>query len=288
MLLRQESALPIKMDSLINTSKHTMFGNLYWGEDGYRFFDNSVQLSVLAYRIIKNEGRHPELLTKIRGYFLEQRRLGDWRNTYESALILETILPDLLTENKQVQPSQIRLTGTDTKTIDKFPYSATLTDKTISISKTGSLPVYITGYQQFWNNKPEKVSKDFTVNTWFERKEKTITTLKGGEPVLLKAEVTARGDADFVMIEIPIPAGCSYESKEQQWDNNEVHREYFKEKVSIFCRSLKQGKYTFTVNLIPRYNGKYTLNPAKAEMMYFPVFYGREGMKQVVIGASGH
>lgn len=287
-LLRQESDLPIKMDSLLNTSKHTMFGNLYWGEDGYRFFDNSVQLSVLAYRIIKNEGRHPELLTKIRGYFLEQRRLGDWRNTYESALILETILPDLLIENKQVQPSQIILSGTDTKTISKFPYSATLSDKAISISKTGSLPVYITGYQQFWNSKPEKVSKDFTVNTWFERKEKTITTLKGGEPVLLKAEVTARGDADFVMIEIPIPAGCSYESKEQRWDNNEVHREYFKEKASIFCRTLKQGKYTFTVNLIPRYNGKYTLNPAKAEMMYFPVFYGREGMKQVVIGASGH
>jgi uncharacterized protein YfaS (alpha-2-macroglobulin family) len=90
------------------------------------------------------------------------------------------------------------------------------------------------------------------------------------------------------MIEIPIPAGCSYKSKEQQWDNNEVHREYFKEKVSIFCRSLKQGKYTFTVNLIPRYNGKYTLNPAKAEMMYFSVFYGREGMKQVVIGSSGY
>lgn len=283
MLLRQESALPIKMDSLLNTSKHTMFDNMYWGEDGYRFFDNSVQLSVLAYHIIKNDGRHRELLAKIRGYFLEQRRLGDWRNTYESALILETILPDVLTENKQVKPSQITLTATDTKTISKFPYSATLSDKTISISKTGSLPVYVTGYQQFWNGKPEKVSKDFTVNTWFERKEKAVTTLKGGEPVLLKAEVTARGDADFVMIEIPIPAGCSYESKEQQWDNNEVHREYFKEKVSIFCRSLKQGKYTFTVNLIPRYNGKYTLNPAKAEMMYFPVFYGREGMKKVVI-----
>ncbi|MDB5149848.1 MAG: hypothetical protein JWQ57_3868, partial [Mucilaginibacter sp.] len=283
MLLRQEAGLPINMDSLLATNKHTIFGNIYWGEEGYRFFDNSVQLSVLAYQIIKNNGRHPELLAKIRGYFLEQRRLGDWRNTYESALILETILPDLLIENKQVKTPQITLTGTDTKTISKFPYSATLSDKAISISKTGSLPVYITGYQQFWNSKPEKVSKDFTVNTWFERKEKTATTLKGGEPVLLKAEVTARGDADFVMIEIPIPAGCSYESKEQTWQNNEVHREYFKEKVSIFCRSLKQGKYTFTVKLIPRYNGKYTLNPAKAEMMYFPVFYGREGMKRVVI-----
>jgi hypothetical protein len=31
-------------------------------------------------------------------------------------------------------------------------------------------------------------------------------------------------------------------------------------------------------------SGLYTLNPAKAEMMYFPVFYGREGMKKVAIG----
>ncbi|MEO3406258.1 carboxypeptidase-like regulatory domain-containing protein [Mucilaginibacter sp. CAU 1740] len=287
-LLRQEAGLKINMDSLFAAAKHTMFGNMYWGESGYRFFDNSIQLSVLAYRIIKNNGQYPELLNKIRGYFLEQRRFNEWRNTYESALILETILPDMLAENKQAKPSQITIAGAETKTINQFPYSATLTDKQISVSKTGGLPVYITGYQQFWNSKPEKVSKDFTVNTWFERKEKTITTLKGGEQVQLKAEVTARGDADFVMIEIPIPAGCSYEGKEQSWANNEVHREYFKEKVSIFCRKLKQGKYTFTVNLTPRYDGKYTLNPAKAEMMYFPVFYGREGMKTVVIGALGH
>ncbi|AYL94768.1 carboxypeptidase-like regulatory domain-containing protein [Mucilaginibacter celer] len=288
MLLRQEAGLKVNLDSLLSTAKHTMFGNVYWGEVGYRFFDNSIQLSALAYHIIKNDGHHPEILSKIRGYFLEQRRLNEWRNTYESALILETILPDMLIENKQVKPSQITIAGAETKTISQFPYSATLTDKQISVSKTGGLPVYVTGYQQFWNSKPEKVSKDFTVNTWFERKEKTITTLKGGETVQLKAEVTARGDADFVMIEIPIPAGCSYEGKEQAWTNNEVHREYFKEKVSIFCRKLKQGKYTFTVNLIPRYDGKYTQNPAKAEMMYFPVFYGREGMKQVVIGSFVH
>jgi len=35
---------------------------------------------------------------------------------------------------------------------------------------------------------------------------------------------------------------------------------------------------------MPRFNGEYTLNPAKAELMYFPVFYGREGMKKLVIG----
>lgn len=283
-LLKQEAGMPVKLDSLLAMQHRTLFGNTYWGEDNYRFFDNSVQLSILAYKIIKNEGKHPELLAKIRGYFLEQRKQGEWRNTYESALILETILPDVLTDNKKVKPSTLTLTGAKTETITQFPYTATISDKQLRISKTGSLPIYVTGYQQFWNSKPEKVSKDFTVDTWFEKKGEKLTQLKGGEPIQLKAEITAKGDADFVMIEIPIPAGCSYESKEQSWQNNEVHREYFKEKVSIFCRKLKQGKYEFSISLLPRYSGKYNLNPAKAEMMYFPVFYGREGMRKVVVG----
>jgi hypothetical protein len=41
--------------------------------------------------------------------------------------------------------------------------------------------------------------------------------------------------------------------------------------------------HKFTINLEPRFTGKYTLNPAKAEMMYFPVFYGREEMKRTSI-----
>ena len=86
------------------------------------------------------------------------------------------------------------------------------------------------------------------------------------------------------MIEVPIPAGCSYRDKPQSWRNNEVHREYFKHKVSIFCTKLTKGTYTFSIPLLPKFTGSYQLNPAKAEMMYFPVFYGREGMKFSVIG----
>jgi len=37
------------------------------------------------------------------------------------------------------------------------------------------------------------------------------------------------------------------------------------------------------VSLLPRYRGSYHLNPAKAEMMYFPVFYSRESMKKIKI-----
>jgi hypothetical protein len=63
MLLKQEAGVPVKPDSLICTQRHTLFGNTYWGENNYSFFDNSIQLSVyLAYKIIKNEGKHPDLL----------------------------------------------------------------------------------------------------------------------------------------------------------------------------------------------------------------------------------
>ena len=164
MLLRQQAGLPVKLDSLFAHQRHTMFGNIYWGEDCYRFFDNSVQVSILAYKILEADGKHPELLNKIRGYFLKQRNTGEWRNTYESSLILETVLPDLLKENKRVTPSAIVLKGAQMQTIDGFSFATSLTDAQISYCKNRRLAgLRYRGYQQFWNKTPDKVGKDFTI-----------------------------------------------------------------------------------------------------------------------------
>jgi len=284
MLTRQLAGMPIEIDTLLKGMHRTMFGNVYWGEQGYNFFYNSIPLSLTAYHILKNEGKHPELLMKLRNYFMEQRGGGNWRNTYESSQILETILPDMLVGGGQPKPAAITLSGDKTETISKFPYETKLdASAKITVKKTGDLPVYLTTYQKFWNPAPAKVSNDFTVDTWFNKGRNKIVKVKGGEAITLTAEITARADADFVMVEIPIPAGCSYNGKEQGYGYGEVHREYFTNKVSIFCRRLTAGKHTFTVKLMPRYGGNYHVNPAKAEMMYFPVFYGREGMKMLEI-----
>ncbi|WP_394339447.1 alpha-2-macroglobulin family protein [Mucilaginibacter auburnensis] len=284
MLLKQQVGLTVNTSNLQNTVKRTLFGNIYWGENNTQFFDNSIQLSILGYKILKAEGKRANLLAKIRGYFLEQHHDGEWRNTYETALILETILPDVLLPGQQSAAPSLILSGAKNTTITNFPHSETFDGERLIVKKNGSLPVYITGYQQYFNNDPQKVNKDFAVSTWFEKNGNKLTTLKGGQSAILKAEVDVKGDAEYIMINIPIPAGCSYDNKSQSWLNNEVHREYFKERVSIFCRKLKQGKYEFSIDLMPRYSGKYNLNPAKAEMMYFPIFYGREAIKQVTIG----
>ncbi|WP_315818890.1 hypothetical protein [Paraflavitalea speifideaquila] len=284
--LKQAAGFPVLLDTFITKQNHTLFGNVYWGDEKYQYhiFNNTIQNTLAMYRLLQKAGNQELLLKKIRYYFLEKRKDGRWRNTYESALILETILPDLLNMEEPLQPASFTVKGNQSNLVNTFPYSATFpASEKLTISKQKGMPVYFTAYQQSWNPAPKKVAGDFEVQSGFERNGQSISILKGGEVVTLKVRVTVKADADYVMVEIPIPAGCSYKDKNQSWVNNEVHREYFKNKVSIFCSSLRKGEYIFNVSLLPRFTGRYHLNPAKAEMMYFPVFFGREEMKQVSI-----
>jgi TonB-dependent SusC/RagA subfamily outer membrane receptor len=273
-VLQQRTGLPVNIPAVLAGQQHTLFGNPYWGEDSWRLSDNSIQQTLMVYNILRKQGGYEALLQKIRGYFLEQRKTGYWRNTYESTLILESILPDVMAEQAGGSPV---LTINNT-TVTQFPYTAELKAAPLSISKKGGLPVYFTAYQLYHNRQPEKRSKPFTVSSSFNK-----PVLKAGEPVILTVEVNAAETGEYVLVEIPIPAGCSYNDKSQPWQNNEVHREYFKNKVSIFCSSLEKGKHTFTISLLPRYTGNYFLNPAKVELQYFPVFMGREALKKVDI-----
>jgi TonB-dependent SusC/RagA subfamily outer membrane receptor len=280
--LRQQAGMAVDLNWLLRIKNETMFGNSYWGEEGNRFWDNSIQNSLLAYQILKANGNYNNELDRIQRYFLEQRKEGQWRNTYESSLILESILPGLISA-PGTKPAPASISLNNKESVTAFPFSSVVAPERLTLSKKGDAPVYFTAFQQFNNPKPDKVSKDFTVKTWFDQQGAAVKQLKAGTLVSLTVEVEVRADADYVMIEIPIPAGCSYENKIQNFWGIETHREYFKHKTTIFCTKLKKGTYRFAVQLMPRYSGNYSLNPAKAEMMYFPVFYGREGMKQVAI-----
>lgn len=102
-----------------------------------------------------------------------------------------------------------------------------------------------------------------------------------GKEATLNVDLNLKKDAEYVMVEIPIPAGFSYVSKAKQ--GFEDHREHFKNKVNIYFTSLSAGSYDFDIKLLPRFSGSYHLNPAKAELMYFPVFFGRNEGKRVEV-----
>ena len=275
-----------EMEKMLKEKKGTMLGGSYWGEHSTAWYDNSAQLTLMAYRVLETDSNKKEELKAIRNYFLEPNNTNVHRNTYESASILETILPAYLKDYKgETKPVQLTLSGA----LNDAPKQLPLTKKykpssgSVTIKKTGPSPLYLSVFERKWNKKPDPRSDLFDVRTSFFSDGKIVDTLKAGEPVLLKVEVDAKKKGNYVMIEVPIPAGCSYGGKQKDRASAESHREAFRHKTAIFCESLPQGKHTFWIELEPRYTGSYTLNPAKASLMYFPTFYGRTGMNKTVI-----
>jgi uncharacterized protein YfaS (alpha-2-macroglobulin family) len=283
--MKRLCGISVDLDTLSKFSKKTMMGNLYFSDitTQRNLLNNDIQNTILVYKIFKYDSiKHNDKLAQMRQYFLERRNQGYWSNTYESARIVETILPDILVGKSEISKSRLSISGSLNQEILDFPFETKLASTdSITISKTGDYPVYLTAHQSYWNHHPETTKEEFEITSSFENLDAAMN-LTAGKEVKLIVDLIVKKDAEYVMIEIPVPAGCSYASKETNFQH-EAHREYFKEQTSIFCEYLKAGSYRFEIKLLPRFSGSYNLNPAKAELMYFPVFYGNNQVKKVVI-----
>lgn len=272
------------LQKLVSQQTVTMLGGVHWGEDNYSWYGNNIATTVLAFEVLKSEPEYQYLLPKIIQYFLERRRTGYWRNTVESATILNAILPTILQQQTNFNDKAvINITGDTVMQISSYPYQLKMKNtavKNLQVAKSGGGMVYFTLYEKQFNPAPQPVDSNFKLNTRFEKDGQNVTTIKAGEKVMMKIKVEVMVDAQFVMLQVPIPAGCIYAAKKQDWM---TYREFYKDKMLLFTETLNKGTHYFEIELEPRYKGSYTLNPAKAELMYFPTFYGRNTMKQVQI-----
>jgi uncharacterized protein YfaS (alpha-2-macroglobulin family) len=267
-------------DSLSNYINRTTFGGIYFGSGETDWYNRRAMHTLQAYDIARVAG-WTDITRGIERYWLQSRQA--YRNTIETARILEAILPGLLDDKGLIQPTRLQVNST---LIDSFPITMQLDPaqgQSLHIVKTGSGPLFLTAYQQWHNPAPNARSDIFDVRTQILLANGTpADNLKYGESATLEVRVQVKAAADYVMIEVPIPAGCGYGEKVQK-GGPEVHREYFKDRTAIFCERLPVGNYTFNIPLEPRFTGRFTLNPARVEQMYFPVFYGRNELKKVKV-----
>jgi TonB-dependent SusC/RagA subfamily outer membrane receptor len=292
--LRQHLGLPYQLDTLRRYRLRTELGGVSYGDTlrgrsyYYRYLlADQVGTTLLAYRILRQHGGHAAELVRIRTYLLGLRGGGYWRSTYEAANILTTIGPDLLVPGTGGNMAQVALSGSPalpTGPVTKFPLALTLPAGTgsLTLRKQGGLPVYATAYQTRWNPAPAAAAAPFTVTTTLAGQAGSRVALPAGHPAELLVTVDVKAEAHYVLLEVPIPAGCSY-GPPAPTSYLEVHREYLKHQVGIFIDDLPAGRHTFRIALQPRYQGSYTLNPAKVELLYFPTKFGRTASKQVNI-----
>ncbi|MBO2010280.1 carboxypeptidase-like regulatory domain-containing protein [Hymenobacter negativus] len=287
--LRQELSLPYQLDTLRRYRLRTQLGGVFYADTlhfssyyGYLLRDK-VGTTLLAYRALRAHGGHEAELARLRVGLLNLREGGHWTSTYEAAQILETIGPDLFAPGRATF-ARASLSGGINQTITQFPFTAKVaaTAGPLTLRKEGVLPLYATAYQSRWNPTPPPVAAAFAVRTELAGQTGTHVVLRAGQPAELLVTVDVKAEARYVLLEVPIPAGCSY-GEPAQPSYLETHREYLRHQTGIFLDRLPVGRHQFRIALQPRFRGTYTINPAKAELVYFPTKFGRSASKQAVV-----
>lgn len=208
-------------------------------------------------------------------------------NTYESARVVSTVLKDL-TLDKQKE-AQITLTYRGGKKInltDKHYMSILQPGESVVIENQSPFPVI----SSMTNNKKlRRLNTHSSGALFISSNLNNGSVLNVDQPVTVTVQVSVVSDhVRYAVIEVPIPAGCIYEPKARNHKSryNEVHREYFKDKVAIYCDYLDSGSHTFYIELLPKYPGTYTMNPAKVELMYEPAVNANSDLKTIRIKAA--
>lgn len=282
--VHQNSNLKVNIVALKKMAKQTIYGNYYWKGEKFGWDNNTIMNTLLAYQVILHNDSLDEMLPKIRDYFIEQADLSTDLNTVSRAQIVNTLSPFFLSsEGEEAASNELAISEVDTS-VTVFPYKLILDScqRPIRIQHQGSGTVYLSVQQSSWVKKTIRNDSLYEVNSWFELEGERMDSLPAGKMVDLKVKVNVKYKGNYVMIEVPIPGGCSYGVKSGS-NRYETHRESFKEKVSIFCESLPEGEHVFTIPLQPRYSGLYYLNPVQVQMMYFPVLNGNNEIKMSVI-----
>lgn len=273
---------PTKLSNFDIFKAETSLGGLYYQDTlpTTSITNNTVQNTLLAYRVLRHQTSKENLkLEKIRAYLINQRHAKGWRNTYESAQIIQTLLPDVIHQTNSIPQRLSYSQNGKSHDIENFPATLQLAGQPIQLSQNNTNTIFVSLSQTIHKANPKNKSKHFEIRSHFKSGS---LQLSSGSPVKLNIVVDVKQQSNYVLINIPIPGGCDY-TKNDIFNPNEAHREYYKERVSIFCETLPKGQHEFTVELIPRFTGKYTLNPVQAELMYAPVINGHNELKTTII-----
>ena len=292
--IKQAANLPVDLESLKTKMQKTLLGNYYFGESNQNRWNRKKHFenNLLAYNIFSKEG-DLNISTGLKRYILRQKSQQYWFNTYLTAKVVHNLLLEDFDKDGKINRTAI-LSVNDTllRTFSDTLFQINpISNHPINFKKSGKTPLYLTAYQEYWNPEPHPRQDIFSIQTQLFQDNKEIDVVEANKKVQLKTTVKLDAKAEYTVVEIPIPASCSYgdsAASRNWWSRKnrlkyETHREYFKDRVAIYCRQLPPGTHTFSVDLEPGYTGTYTMNPATVEMMYFPTFNGRNGSKRVEV-----
>ena len=279
--LKQDLQIPIDLEEVTSQIK-TSTTQGYYFEIPRWSYKEAIEVNLIAYELFQEVGK-TNLSNGILRYLISLSNDGYWQNTILTAKILATVLPSML-EDRHLVEEELEYIGNQSEKVSTFPVATQVSAQSmLQFKKKGKGTLFLNVYQEYWLPDPDVRSELFQIETSFQQDKKQVDTLNVGRAAQMIVDLEVKREAEYTLLEIPIPAGCSYGEKEDILRKSEDHREFFKDRVAIYTSRLTLGKHRFIIPLEPRFAGNYTLNPPKVEEMYHPAINGNGELKQVII-----
>ena len=264
---------PYDLAPILKSLKSDGQGNYYMeGESSWGFNAHVVSLSMQAYTLLHKSGKYQDYQEGLKRFVFN--KLGYvQRNTFERAAIINALMDEVIAEGKGI--FNVKL---DNKIVSS-PGTYTITENSIGIQNLGA-GISVIAVEEYESDALTSQSHGIRLGSGFNVTRGDSLHVRAGNIVPLRVTAQVSTYQKYLVLNVPIPAGCQIISKPAA-GYNETAREYFADHVVIYFEALPRGNYTFEFLLLPQFTGDLTLMPAMMEQMYEPEFFGREAKKRV-------
>jgi hypothetical protein len=146
-------------------------------------------------------------------------------------------------------------------------------------------PLLAGWHQEYFDPAPLPDTNLCMIHTAWNQNGRVVTDIQSGKKAEYQVGLTLKKSGSYMMLEIPIPSGCTYSSKNVYFPHS-VHAEYFRNKIAVYYEYIPAGNYNFSIPLEVRYNGKFCINPVHLQNMYFREISGNSELKEMLIKQS--
>jgi hypothetical protein len=273
-LVAEQNQLAYDTAAVSDLFKKDMLGNIYVAGDGSYSLSGSMHNTLLGviYLQLKSD---EEAIKKCLNYMLLGKTRGDL-NTIERAALIN-VLAMHTQESGQMSSLGLTWDGGQENIIDESRFINGRVAKKVTVTKRGGGVAFASATSQRFNPKPTRKTDDFLVETSWEKPPQI------GEKTAINITIQPSTQARYVMLEVPIPAGCTVIERgyvPSDWGN--VYQEVKGDKVYVYVNRITEN-FMWTIPVLPRYAGEFTMNPIKAELMYFPTKSGNDGIKRITV-----
>jgi hypothetical protein len=260
--------------------KKDILGNTYVPGDGTYNLAGSFYNTLLGSYWLNSQDRD-EASTSCLNYMLLARKNGEL-NTIERAALIE-LLGQNLEESNAAKSTLTVLWGDGTRqAIEENRAIITRKGEKVTVQKTGSGIAFASATVSRFESEPKPQATDFIVQSSLRNADPAKNAITVGEKAVLDINIEAKAEARYVMLEIPIPASCTVVEQPFRTYRSGAYQEVKGDKVYVYLDRLA-GNFMWQIELLPRYAGDFTINPVKAELMYFPAKSGNNEVKRVEV-----